>query len=73
MMDIRAVSQEAFNYIEAIGRQHWVNAFVEGHRYDMITSNAGECTNSLLRDIRVMPITKQVEEIRAKLMEFYQK
>ena len=39
----------------------------------MLTSNAAECTNSLLNDARVLPITKQVEEIRAKLMEFYQK
>ena len=29
--------------------------------------------DALLKDIRVLPITKQVEEIRAKLMEFYQK
>ena len=39
----------------------------------MLTSNAAECTNSLLKDTRVLPIIKQVKEIRAKLMEFYQK
>ena len=39
----------------------------------MLTSNAAECTNSLLKDTRMLPITKQVEEIRAKLMEFYQR
>lgn len=73
MTDIRAVSQEAFNYIDAIGRQRWANAYIEGRRYDMLTSNAAECTNSLLKDTRVLPITKQVEEIRGKLMDFYQK
>ena len=39
----------------------------------MLTSNVVECTNSLLKDTRVLPIVKQGEEIRAKLMEFYQK
>ena len=39
----------------------------------MLTSNVAECTNNLLKDTRVLPIVKQVEEIRAKLMEFYQK
>ena len=39
----------------------------------MLTNNATECTNSLLKDTRVLPITKQVKEIRAKLMEVYQK
>ena len=39
----------------------------------MPTSNAADCTNSLLKDKRVLPIVKQFEEIRAKLMEFYQK
>ena len=39
----------------------------------MLTSNAAECTNNLLKDTRVLPIVKQVEEIHAKLMEFYQK
>ena len=72
-MDICVVSQEAFSYIEAIGRQLWINAYVQGHRYDVLISNAAECTNSLLKDTRVLPIVKQVEEIRAKLMEFYQK
>ena len=39
----------------------------------MLTSNAAECTNSMLKDTRVLPIVKQVEEIRVKLMEFFQK
>ena len=73
MEDIRAVSQDAYNYIHAFGRQHWANAFVEGRRFDMLTSNAAECTNSILKDTRVLPIVKQVEEIRARLMEFFQK
>ena len=71
--DICAVSQEVFSYIEAIGRQLWANAYVQGHRYDMLTSNAAEYTNNLLKDTRVLPIVKQAEEIRAKVMEFYQK
>lgn len=73
MTDICAVSQEGFSCIKAIGRQRWANAYVQGRRYDMLTSNAAECTNNLLKDTGVLPIVKQVEEIRAKLMELYQK
>ena len=39
----------------------------------MLTSNAAECTNSILKNTKMLPITKQVEEIRAKLMEFYRR
>ena len=72
MEDIRVVSQDAYNYIPGFCRQHWANAFVEGRRYDMLTSNAAECTNGMLKDTRVLSIVKQVE-IRARLMEFSQK
>ena len=56
-----------------LGGNGGANAYIEGRRYDMLTSNVAECTNSLLKDTRVLPITKQVEEILAKLMKFYQK
>ena len=71
MNDILDVDQVVHTYINAIGKQHWSNAYVEGRRCDMITNNVAECTNVLLKAIRVLPITKQVEEIRTKLMEFY--
>ena len=58
MTDIRAIIQEAFTYIDSIRRQHWVDAYVDGRRYDMLTSNTEECTNGLLKDTRVLPITK---------------
>ena len=73
MNDILSVDKHAYNYIDTIGHQNWATAFAHGRRYDMLTSNAAECTNSLLKDIRVLPITKQVEEIRAKLMEFFER
>ena len=39
----------------------------------MLSDNAAEWTNSLFKDTRVLPITKQVEEISAKLMGFLQR
>ena len=66
MHDIRAVNEEAYNYIHGIGRQHWANAFVEGRQYDMLTQNIVECLNSLLKHNRELPITKVVDEIRKK-------
>ena len=70
MNDIKAVNLDAYNYIHAIGRQHWFNAFVEGRRYDMLTQNIAECLNSLMKHNRELPISKQVDGIRGKLMIF---
>ena len=38
-----------------------------------LLANAVECKDNLLKDTRVLPIAKQVEEIHAKLMEFFQR
>ena len=73
MNEIRSVDERAFQHITLIGCQYWTTTFVHGWRYDMLTSNAAKCTNSLPKDIRVLPITKQIEEIRAKLTEFFQR
>ena len=71
MADIRIVSEEAYKYIDNIPKEQWANAFVRGRRYDMLTQNIAECTNALLKEVREFPIAKQVEAIRAKLMEFF--
>ena len=71
MDHIKSVDGRAYNYIYEIGRQFWATTFSHGRRYNMLTSNAAECTNSLLKDTRVLSITKQVEEICAKLIEFF--
>lgn len=61
--DILDVDVSAYNYIEAIRREYWSNAFVKGCCYDMLTNNPAECTNNLLKDISMLPVTKPVEEI----------
>ena len=61
-------SEGASKWIEDIEPYHWANAFVERRRYDMITTNVAERTNSLLKEAREYPITKQVEAVQ--LMEF---
>ncbi|XXG77428.1 hypothetical protein AAC387_Pa08g1582 [Persea americana] len=72
MAEIRSIDVGAHDYISAIGSQHWANAFIDRKCYDMLTTNIAESTNSLLKDIRELPITQQIEFIQAKLMEFYQ-
>eukprot|EP00268_Persea_americana_P069513 TRINITY_DN98887_c0_g1_i1.p1 TRINITY_DN98887_c0_g1~~TRINITY_DN98887_c0_g1_i1.p1 ORF type:complete len:106 (-),score=6.26 TRINITY_DN98887_c0_g1_i1:26-343(-) len=72
MAEIRDLDEGAFKWIEDIGPHHWANAFVERRRYDMITTNVVECTNSLLKEATEHPITRQVEAVRCKLMEFYE-
>lgn len=73
MNDILSVDQHTYNYIEAIERQSWATAFTHGRHYDMLTSNTTEWTNSLFKETRVLPITKQVEEIHAKLLGFFER
>ena len=51
MEDIKMVNVNAYNYINAFGKHHWANAFIEGHRYNMLTSNTAEVTNNMLKDI----------------------
>ena len=68
MNDLRNVNEEEYVYIENIGKERWANAFVHAGQYDMLTTNSAECTNSLLKDIQELPITRQVEKIRAKIM-----
>lgn len=72
MEGVGNISEEAHAYISAIDRRRWANAFVEGHRYDIITTNIAECTNNLVKEIRELPITKQVKAILVKLMHFYE-
>ena len=72
MAEIRSIDVGAHDYIGVISGQHRANAFIDGKRYDMLTTNIAESTNSLLKDIRELPITQQIESIRAKLMEFFQ-
>ena len=50
MEDIKMVNVEAYNYIKAFGKHQWANAFVRGCHYDMLTSNATEVTNVMLKD-----------------------
>eukprot|EP00268_Persea_americana_P036808 TRINITY_DN36330_c0_g1_i1.p1 TRINITY_DN36330_c0_g1~~TRINITY_DN36330_c0_g1_i1.p1 ORF type:complete len:196 (+),score=17.15 TRINITY_DN36330_c0_g1_i1:1803-2390(+) len=71
MEDIRVINEDAYNYIHGFDWQQWSNAFVEYRRYNMLTSNATKCTINMLKDTRVLPILKQVEEIRARLLEFF--
>ena len=40
MNDIRAVDELTYNYIHAIGKEHWANAFIAEQSYDMLTSKA---------------------------------
>ena len=48
MAEIRSIDVGAHDYINAIGSQHWANAFIEGQCYDMLTTNIAGSTNSLL-------------------------
>ena len=39
----------------AIKHQFWATTFTHGHRYDMLSDNVVECTNSFLKDTPSAP------------------
>lgn len=72
MNDLRNVNEKAYAYIENIDKKCWAIVSVHIGRYDLLTTNSTECTNSLLKDIRELPMTRQVDEIRVKIMDLFQ-
>ncbi|XP_065852582.1 uncharacterized protein [Euphorbia lathyris] len=66
---IKTISPEAYNWIIQSEPQNWANAFVQGARYNHMTSNFGEMFYSWASDAHELPITQMVDSIRGKIME----
>ncbi|KAI0503807.1 hypothetical protein KFK09_014750 [Dendrobium nobile] len=65
MMDeIKMIKQEAFDWLVQRDVSKWSLFFDEGHRYGIMTTNASECFNGVLKRARGFPI-------QGLIMSFY--
>ncbi|KAI8561132.1 hypothetical protein RHMOL_Rhmol04G0313600 [Rhododendron molle] len=59
---------KAKTFIASVPKQHWTNAYFQGHRYGEMSSSAIESFNNWILAARLMPIRNLVEELRSKIM-----
>ncbi|XP_024006495.1 uncharacterized protein LOC112083005 [Eutrema salsugineum] len=55
---IRTTNPQCGQYLEKIGLAHWSNAYFQGQRYNLMTSNACEQLNKALKKGRSSPIVE---------------
>ncbi|XP_077225802.1 uncharacterized protein LOC143859008 [Tasmannia lanceolata] len=55
-----------------IPKRNWASAYFEGSRYNMLTTNATESFNALLKGAMELPIAALVEQTRWRLSDFFQ-
>ncbi|XP_077230123.1 uncharacterized protein LOC143863321 [Tasmannia lanceolata] len=72
MESIKTMSKSAEKWISEIPKQNWASSYFEGCRYNVLTTNAAESFNALLKGARELPIAALVEQTRWKLSDFFQ-
>ncbi|KAL5554741.1 hypothetical protein UlMin_042142 [Ulmus minor] len=58
-------------YLEEVGYERWSRAYLEGHRYNIMTTNISECINAILVKERELPITTLAEEMRSLVQRWH--
>lgn len=56
MTDIKNVKQEAYDWLVERDSSHWALIHDEGYRYGIMTTNASECFNGVLKRARGLSI-----------------
>jgi hypothetical protein len=69
--NIKAISPDAYNWIIDSDPHHWANCFIDGGRYNHMSSNFGELFYSWVADANELPITQMVDVLRGKMMELF--
>ncbi|XP_077225027.1 uncharacterized protein LOC143858256 [Tasmannia lanceolata] len=72
MESIKTMSKSVEKWISEIPKQNWASSYFEGSRYNVLTTNAAESFNALLKGARELPIAALVEQTRWKLSDFFQ-
>ncbi|XP_077240352.1 uncharacterized protein LOC143881248 [Tasmannia lanceolata] len=72
MESIKSMSKNAEKWISEIPKRNWASAYFEGSRYNVLTTNAAESFNALLKGARELPIAALVEQTRWRLSDFFQ-
>ncbi|XP_038695538.1 uncharacterized protein LOC119992830 [Tripterygium wilfordii] len=60
-----------YAYLVEAGFHRWSRALSSGKRYSIMTTNIAKCLNAILRDARSLLITMLIEQLRAKLQEWF--
>ncbi|RYR49592.1 hypothetical protein Ahy_A07g036110 [Arachis hypogaea] len=67
--ELKAVNQEAFQYLNAIPPMYWSRSrFTYNSKVDTLVNNMSESFNSAIVDAREKPIVTILEKIRVKIM-----
>jgi len=73
-MAIKAISEEAFNYVCEIEPMHWTRAMFKGDsKCDTLVNNISEAFNSVIVVPRSKPVVSMLEDIMVYVMERWQK
>ncbi|XP_077217517.1 uncharacterized protein LOC143851909 isoform X1 [Tasmannia lanceolata] len=64
MESIKSQSKRAHQWISDIPKENWASAYFEGCRYNVLTTNAAECFNAVLKGARELPIAALLENTR---------
>ncbi|CAA7056648.1 unnamed protein product [Microthlaspi erraticum] len=69
--DIRAASPDCARYLHKMGIAHWSRAHFPGERYNLMTSNAAEQLNKVLRGGRNSPILELLKFIQDMMTRWF--
>jgi len=73
MMEIKAISEETFNYLSEIEPRHWTRAMFKGDsKCDTLVNNILEVFNYVIVVPRSKPVVSMLEDIRVYVMERWQ-
>ncbi|XP_077252047.1 uncharacterized protein LOC143891337 [Tasmannia lanceolata] len=68
---IKAKNAKAEKWISEIPKEKWANIYFKGSRWNMLTTNAAESFNNVLKGARELPIAALVDHTRWKVQEYF--
>ncbi|KAL8151930.1 hypothetical protein V2J09_021738 [Rumex salicifolius] len=67
--NIKAISVEAYNWVIRSEPRQWANAFFEGARYNLMTSDFGQMFFNWVSEVSDLPMNQMIDVLRGKMME----
>ena len=71
MNTIGRINSEALQWLEAIPLQLWAFSHDGGRRYGLMTTNISEVFNSVLKGVRILPVTALVQLTFFRLNSYF--
>ncbi|XP_077250159.1 uncharacterized protein LOC143889728 [Tasmannia lanceolata] len=68
---IKVKNAKAEKWISEIPKEKWANVYFKGSRWNMLTTNAAESFNNVLKGARELPIAALVDHTRWKVQEYF--